>query len=107
MAKEKEIHDIQQDHFSQTTSDWTDHYQVDEKDLEKHLNKVEKEFMKVERENAAKNKKAYIASKIDKKRDDLYVIHHEGDKDKKSKTSTQMTQGSIGKDEHGLGILKR
>lgn len=80
MAKEKEVHDIQQDHFSQPTKDWTDHYETDNKELEKYLDKVEKEFMKVERENAAKNKKQYIASKLDKKRDELFSIHHEGDK---------------------------
>lgn len=80
MAKEKEIHDIQQDHFTQVTLDFTDHYETDEKELEKHLDKVEKEFMKKERENTVLNKKAYLATKIDKKRDDQYSIHHEGDK---------------------------
>jgi hypothetical protein len=80
MAKENEIHDIQQDHFTQTTVDFTDHYEIDTKELEKHLDKVEKEFMKKERENAQANKKAYLATKIDKKRDDQYSIHHEGEK---------------------------
>lgn len=82
MAKEKEIHDIQQDHFTNVTTDFTDHYESDTKDLEKHLDAVEKAFMKKERENVVLNKKAYLATKIDKKRDDQYVIHHEGDKKK-------------------------
>lgn len=80
MAQEKEIHNIQKDHFSQPTKNWTDHFQVDEKELEKHLDKVEKEFIKTERENVVKNRKDYIASKLDKKRDELFSIHHEGDK---------------------------
>lgn len=74
MAKIKDIHDIQDDHFSKPTKDWTSHYAVDEKELNSYLDKVEKEFIKTERENAAKNKKAYLASKIDSKRDDLFRI---------------------------------
>ena len=80
MAKENEIHDIQQDHFTTITSDFTDHYEISNDELEKHLDKVEKAFMKKERENAQLNKKAYLATKIDKKRDDQFIVHHEGDK---------------------------
>jgi aspartate carbamoyltransferase regulatory subunit len=80
MAKEKEIHDIQQDHFTQTTVDFTDHYEIETKELEKHLDKVSKEFMKTERENAAKNHKEYVATKFDKKRDELFNIGDYEDK---------------------------
>jgi hypothetical protein len=79
MAKEKDIQDIQQDHFTTTTVDFTDHYESDTKELEKHLDAVEKAFMKKERENVVLNKKAYLATKIDKKRDDQFIIHHEGE----------------------------
>lgn len=74
MAKEKEIQDIQKDHFSVSTKDWTTHYETDEKEITSYLDKVEKAFIKQERENTAKNKKDYLASKIDVKRDDLFKI---------------------------------
>ncbi len=74
MAKEKELQSIQQDHFSQPTEYHNPHFETDEKELEKYLDKVEKEFVKQERENAAKNKKDYLASKIEAKKDDLYKI---------------------------------
>lgn len=77
MAKEKEIHDIQKDHFSPESKEWTSHYAIDDEELEKHLDKVEKEFMKKERELARINKKYYLASKIDAKRDEMFRIHHE------------------------------
>lgn len=77
MASEKEIQDIQQDHFSPDSKEWTTHYATDDKELEKHLDKVEKEFIKKERERAASNKKLYLASKIDKKRDELFRISSE------------------------------
>jgi len=74
MAKEKEIQHIQKDHFSTTTKDWTNHYETDEKEITQYLDKVEKAFIKQERENVAKNKKDYLASKIAVKRDDLFRI---------------------------------
>lgn len=74
MAKPNEIHDIQSNHYAKQTKEFTDHYVIDNKDLEKHLDKVEKEFLKVERENAAKNRKDYVNTKLDKNRDELFKI---------------------------------
>ena len=77
MASPKDIHKLQQNHFAQPDKTWTDHYSTDDKELDKYLDKVGKEFMKVERENASKNREAYVASKLNKKRDELFVIHKE------------------------------
>ena len=62
MDKFDKIHTIQKNHFTKPTKDWTDKYQVDEKDLEKYLSQVEKEFLKKERESWIRNKKDYLDS---------------------------------------------
>lgn len=80
MAKIKDIHDIQQDHFSKPSEDWTDHYAVDDKELEKHLDYVSKVFMKKEREMATQNKKEYLSSKFDKNKDNMYSVYHQKEK---------------------------
>jgi hypothetical protein len=81
MAKQKDIHTIQDKHFTKPTKHWTDHYSTDDEELEKHLDYVSKQFIKKEREEAMKNKKDYLSVKFDKERDNMYNIYHQDEDD--------------------------
>ena len=82
MAKQKDIHKIQGEHFTKETKYFSPHWATDDKELEDHLDYVSKQFIKKEREKAAENKKEYLSIKFDKDRDNMYNIYNQ-DKDDK------------------------
>jgi hypothetical protein len=74
MAKVSEIIKLQNDFFAPVNKDTPPvQFSSDSEDIEKYLSKVEKKFIKQQREDEARNRKAYMSFKIDSHHDELFL----------------------------------